>query len=137
VRKAAFFIGLFIAGVLIGYLAAGGIGSCVNAGRNSAGGGIDTAGIGRAGAIARDAGQRVDRATEALTGSRDRVDNSRDLVTGSLPVVGEIGSGLDTITGGLEEAQGRIRRITASSLRIERTIEALRAGEEVLDDSSD
>jgi hypothetical protein len=107
------------------------------AGRDTKGGSIDTRGIERAEGLSESAGKRVGGLAESLDGSRDLVERSRGLVTGSLSVAGEIGNGLDTITGRTREDQERVDRIEEASQRIEQALDAIYARGEVLDGGGD
>jgi hypothetical protein len=123
--------------ILFCCLAAVYLGTIPNPRGNTGGGGIDTAGIDRAAGIADDIGNRVSGLEGAIVESRDRIDRSRGIVTGSIPLVGEIGSGLSTITGRAREAQERVSRIEESCYRIEQALGAIRAQNKVLEDNGD
>ncbi|MCL1812237.1 MAG: hypothetical protein FWG29_01805 [Treponema sp.] len=124
VRKAALFTVVFLVGFLAGCFTARGVSSVFRAGKSPAGGGIDTAGIGRAQELAGGIGTGLNSLEESLGVSRSEVEQSRSLVSGSLSELGAVGSGLDALTGRLGEAQDRAGRIEEAGRRIEQTLGA-------------
>jgi hypothetical protein len=126
-----------LAGFLTGYFAAGGFSAVFCAGKPPAGNGFDTAGIDHAEKLTGDIRAGLNSLEESLGTGRNEVDQGRSLVGGSIPELGSIGSGLDTITGRLGEAQERVGRIEEAGRRIEQALSALTEGKAFLDDHGD
>jgi hypothetical protein len=125
-------------GVLIGLtVLAVSLRSCLNPGGPAEGGVIDTERIGRAEDLVTDLGDRIGGIEESVSAGRGAVERGRDLIADSVPVIGEVGSGLDTITGGIREAQDRVSRIEEAGRRIEQTLAELREANRVLENSGD
>jgi hypothetical protein len=107
--------------------------ACGNTGTDPGGSAIDTAGISRAQDLARSIGDRIGEAEKTVGASRVEIENGRVIIAESIPVIGDIGNGIDNITAGIRDAQGRVKRIETASRRIEQIIIEVRTGKEIVE----
>ncbi|MEL5717254.1 hypothetical protein [Treponema pedis] len=120
----------FIFGIVFAILLAAGIFFAINGRRNTSD--IERSGI-DPGRIER-VENNLDNVGNGIERAEGKISNARSEVTKSLAVIGEVGSGFDTIESGIRDCKNRIENIERRNNRIEQIIREAKKRKNNLDD---